>query len=204
MNDVSDLRSTIVPKSDQLNADQLLGIDMTITVTDVRVGMSEEQPVVIHYEGDEGRPFKPCKTMRRVLIFAWGEDGRKWIGRSMTLYQDPQVRFGNMTVGGIRISHLSHIEREIAVSLNATKGKKAMHNILPLEVVTLDQVMKAIANATNRNGMNAAKALAMKLTGESDVQAAQKAYNARAKELSNRPTQPEPEPEVEPQHTEEN
>lgn len=182
MSDVTDLRGTIVPKSDQLNAEQLLAGDMTITVTDVRMG-SEDQPVILHYENDMGRPYKPCKTMRKLLIFAWGEDGRRWIGKSMTLYNDQQVRFGGMTVGGIRISHLSHIDREISVSLTATKGKKAQHNILPLEITTLDDVLKAIAAATDRNGMNAAKAKAMKLTSENDVQQAQDAYNARMREL---------------------
>lgn len=182
MSDVTDLRSTIVPKSDQLNAEQLLAGDITITVTDVRMG-SEDQPVILHYENDEGRPYKPCKTMRKLLIFAWGEDGRGWVGKSMTLYNDQAVRFGGMVVGGIRISHLSHIEREISLSLTATKGKKAQHTILPLEVVTLSDVLKAIASATDRNGMNAAKAKALKLTKERDAQDAQDAYNARMKEL---------------------
>lgn len=182
MSDITDLRGTIVPKSDQLNAEQLLAGDLTITVTDVRMG-SEDQPVILHYENDEGRPYKPCKTMRKLLIFAWGEDGRNWAGKSMTLYNDQAVRFGGMVVGGIRISHLSHIEREISLSLTATKGKKALHTVLPLEVVRLDDVLKAIAAATDRNGMNAAKVLAMKLPPGDQAQAAQDAYNARAREL---------------------
>lgn len=194
MSDVADLRGTIVPKSDQLNAEQLLGGDMTITVTDVRMG-SEDQPVILHYTNDQGRPYKPCKTMRKLLIFAWGEDGRNWIGKSMTLYNDQAVRFGGMTVGGIRISHLSHIERDISVSLTATKGKKAMHTVLLLEVVSLKDVLEAINAATDRNGMNAAKSLAMQLVDENDVQEAQKAYNARMKELRGAPTQPAPEQE---------
>ncbi|NRQ51766.1 hypothetical protein [Aeromicrobium stalagmiti] len=185
---MTDLRGTIVPKSDQLNAEQLLAGDMTITVTDVRMG-SEDQPVILHYENDMGRPYKPCKTMRKLLIFAWGEDGRRWIGKSMTLYNDQQVRFGGMTVGGIRISHLSHIDREISVSLTATKGKKAQHNILPLEIVTLADVLQAIAAATDRNGMNAAKVKAMQLIDENDIKEAQAAYNARMKELRGTPTQ---------------
>lgn len=182
MSDVTDLRHTIVPKSDQLNAEQLLAGDLTITVTDVRMG-SEDQPVILHYENDQGRPFKPCKTMRKLLIFAWGEDGRRWVGKSMTLYNDQAVRFGGMTVGGIRISHLSHIEREISLSLTATKGKKSQHTILPLMIVTLDDVLASIASATDRNGMNAAKSKAMQLVTEADVQAAQEAYNARMREL---------------------
>lgn len=123
MSDISNLRDTIVPKSDQLNAEQLLAGPMTITVTDVERG-SDEQPIIIHYEGDGGRPYKPCKSMRKVLIFAWGEDGREWVGRSMVVFNDPAVRFGGMAVGGIRVSHLTDIDRDISLSLTATKGKK--------------------------------------------------------------------------------
>jgi hypothetical protein len=127
MNDISDLRHTIVPKSDQLNADQLLGGPMTITVAGVKLN-DGEQPVTVAYEGDGGRPFKPCKTMRKLLIHAWGADGRAWAGRSMTVYNDEAVKFGGESVGGIRISHLSHIKpSEIKVALTATKGKKALY-----------------------------------------------------------------------------
>ena len=128
MSDVSSLSDTILPKSDQLNADQLLGGPLNITVTGVKRG-TEDQPVVISYEGDNGRPYKPCKSMRKVLIFAWGDDGREWVGKSMTLYNNPDVKFGGVKVGGIRISHLSHIERDIALSLTATKGKKEVFTI---------------------------------------------------------------------------
>ena len=182
MTDVSNLSGTIVPRSDQLNAEQLLAGPMNITVTDVTIG-NDEQPVVIHYRGEEGRPFKPSKTVRKILIFAWGEDGRAWIGRSMTLYNDQSVRFGGMTVGGIRISHLSHIDRDISISLTATKGKKAQHTIHKLEVVTIDQVLKAIAAAKNKEGMNTAKQLAMQLTDEDEVQRAQLAYSEKVEIL---------------------
>ncbi len=123
-NNVTDLRDTIIPKSDQLNADQLLGGPMTITVADVRRGSGDDQPIVVHYEGENGRPYKPCKSMRRVLLFAWGNDGSQWIGRSMTLYNRLDVKFGGQEVGGIRISELSDIQSDIAISLTATRGKK--------------------------------------------------------------------------------
>lgn len=131
------LRDTIAPKSDQLNADDLLGTSKTITVTKVSRG-SSEQPVTINWQGDEGRPYKPCKSMRRVLIFAWGEDGRDWIGRSMTLYTDPSVKFGGVVVGGIRISHLSHIKTALSMSLTATRGKRTPYTVEPLTVKLYD------------------------------------------------------------------
>lgn len=133
MSDISNLRATIVPKSDQLNFDQMLGGPMTITVTEVRVGSTDEQPISLHYANDGGRPFKPGKTMRKVLILAWGENGNDWVGRSMTLYGEPTVKWAGAEVGGIRISHLSHIEKEINVSLNLTKGKKQLHRIAILQ-----------------------------------------------------------------------
>ena len=122
--DVKNLNDTIVPKSDQINADQLIGGPMTITVTAVRRGSGDDQPVTVHYEGENGRPFKPCLTMRKVLIFAWGEDGEKWVGRMMTLYNRRDVKWGGVEVGGIRISHLSHVDGDIKLSLAATRGKK--------------------------------------------------------------------------------
>lgn len=133
---ITDLRPTVVPKSDQLNAEQLLSAPLTITVNKVSVANSPEQPVVINYDGDNGRPYKPCKTMRKLLIYAWGQDGSQWIGRSMTLYNNPEVKFGGELVGGIRISHLSHIPADISVSLTATRGKKSKHSVLKLAAVS--------------------------------------------------------------------
>lgn len=131
-NDVSDLSNTIIPKSDQLNADDLIGSPRIIVVTGVSRG-NAESPLVINYEYDNGRPYKPCKTMRKLLIHAWGSDGNLWIGRAMQLYNDPKVKWAGKEVGGIRISHLSHIDKQIKVNLTATRGKKQEYLITPLQ-----------------------------------------------------------------------
>ena len=132
-NDVTNLRDTILAKSDQLNSDDILGGGITITVTAVKRGDSAEQPVVIHYQGDNGRPYKPCKTMRRVLIAGWGENGAAWVGRSMSLYNEPSVKFGGVAVGGIRISHMTDIGNGLRLAPNASKGKKQEVIIQPLK-----------------------------------------------------------------------
>lgn len=163
MYDVSNLRSTIIPKSDQLNAEQLLAGPMTITVSEVRTSASDEQPVVIHYDGENGRPYKPCKTMRKVLILAWGEDGRQWPGKSMTVYNQPDVKFGGAEVGGIRISHLSDIPKPIKVSLTATRGKKALHEIARLDTADA-QYMTAIQGADSLDALRDAFEAAVKST----------------------------------------
>lgn len=135
MNDVTDLRHTIIPKSDQINAEQLLGTSLIATVTDVRAGGGAEQPLSVHYEGENGRPFKPCKTMRKLLIFAWGADGNQWVGKSMELYCDPSVKFGGEAVGGIRISRMTDIpEKGLRIALTATRGKKALHEVKLLRI----------------------------------------------------------------------
>lgn len=194
MSDISNLRPTILPKSDQLNAEQMLSGPLTITISEVRVG-SDEQPVALHHDLDPKRPYKPCKTMRKVLIFAWGEDGRNWPGRSMTLYNDPNVMFGGMKVGGIRISHLSDIEGDINLSLTATKGKKSAYTIQKMErpkSVGLGEVVRAISEATNKEGMDKAKSLAQQLTNPADIEAAKTAYAERLAAL--KPSKPKDEP----------
>ena len=71
--------------------------------------------------------------MRRVLIGAWGDNGAEWIGRSMTLYCDPEVKFGGVKVGGIRISHLSHIDGDLNLSLTVTRSKRAPYTVRKMQ-----------------------------------------------------------------------
>jgi hypothetical protein len=129
-----DMSQFIAARSDQLNADDLLDGPRTITVTKVTAQPdAAEQPVSIHFEGDNGKPLKPCKTVRRLLVGVWGKDASKYVGRSMTLYRDPTVAFGGMQVGGIRVSHMSHIDSEKTVALQVTRGRKAPFKIKPLK-----------------------------------------------------------------------
>lgn len=130
---MSDMLATVVPKSDQLNFDDLIGgKTLTITVTAVKVSAGTEQPCTINFKGDNGKPYKPCKMMRRALIELWGEDSQKYIGRSMTLYGDPTVRFGGGEVGGIRISHMSDIDGKKTLMLTVSKANKKPYVIQPL------------------------------------------------------------------------
>ena len=130
------LAKAIEPKSDQLNADDLITGPITVTVTKVDINESAEQKVVIHYDGDHGKPYKPCKSMTRVMAEIWGgaDNGRSFIGQSMTLYRDPRVKWGGLDVGGIRISHMTGIERDTPVVVTVTKGKRAPMIIHPLKL----------------------------------------------------------------------
>lgn len=156
-NDVSNLNDTIIPKSDQLNADQLIGGPMTITVTNVRRGSGDDQPVVVHYDGEAGRPFKPCLTMRKVLIFAWGEDGSQWQGRMLTLYNKRDVKWGGVEVGGIRISHMSHVPADVKLSLAVTRGKKEPIIIKRLDASDKNVQARAALDKAALGGMESLK-----------------------------------------------
>ncbi len=126
-----DLSLAIAPKSDQLNADDLIAGPLEITITRVSVSPGE-QPVSIDYQGGDGRPWKPCKSMARVLVLCWGADGKAYAGHRARLYRDPEVRFGPAQVGGIRISHLSHIDAERSIALTTARGRRIPYLIKPL------------------------------------------------------------------------
>lgn len=126
-----DISETIVPKSDQLNAEDLLTGPRTFTVEKVTKG-SAEQPVDIHLVEFPGRPFRPSKTVRRILVNAWGPEASAYVGRRMTLYRDPAVKFGGMDVGGIRVSHLSNIDKPLSVALTVSRGKRQPYTVQPL------------------------------------------------------------------------
>jgi hypothetical protein len=129
------LRDTIIPKSDQLNYDDLLTGPVTVRVTSLKAG-SPEQPVIVEIvnaeTGETMRPFKPCKSMRRVLISAWGDKGKDWLGKLATLYGDPDVKFGGVAVGGIRVSAVSGIDKHMNMRLTVSKAKRAEYVVRPI------------------------------------------------------------------------
>ena len=114
------MRSVIIPKSDQINADDLIGGPITVTITRVEIRPGTEQPVSIFFENDNGKPYKPCKSMARVMVHCWGPDANEYTGKSMTLYCDPKVLWGGMPVGGIRISHMTGLTGTLYFSLLGT------------------------------------------------------------------------------------
>ncbi len=130
---MNDMRPTIIPKSDQLNADDLIGQSRTIKVAKVHLTVEADQPVAVHYEGDDGKPYKPCKSMRRVMVNIWGPNAGKYAGRSMTLYRDDKVTWGGLQVGGIRISHMSNISEPVTMALTAAKASKKPFTVQPLK-----------------------------------------------------------------------
>jgi hypothetical protein len=149
---MGDLAETIVPKSDQLNADDLIGGPITITVRAVKVEKNEAQPCSIYYEGDNGKPYKPSKGMRRLLMMAWQtDDSQTFLGRSLTLWRNPDVMWAGKAEGGIRISHLSHMKGKEIFAITTRRGVREHITVLPLETrsveLTLGQARQRLIDA---------------------------------------------------------
>lgn len=126
-----DISAALAPKSDQLDAVDLLGSPPRIfTITDVSEG-NAEQPVNIRL-AEFPRVWRPSKGMLRVLAGSWGKEVAAWVGRKVELYCDPDVMFGPDRVGGIRISRLSHIEKRTSVPMILKRGKGGSWNVDPL------------------------------------------------------------------------
>ena len=143
-----DLTATTAPRSDQQNFDDYAVGPRTVTITEVKAG-SVEQPVEIHVAEYPGRPYKPSKSMRRVLVAAWGPETSTYTGRRMQLVGDPTVKFGGQTVGGIKIAALSNIDKRLTVSLTVTKGKRAPHIVEPLTDAPAAPTAEQIATCTD-------------------------------------------------------
>lgn len=131
---MQDLTSTIVAKSDQLNAIDLMADDKIIKITKIVQTSSKEQPTTIHYEGEDGRPYKPSLTMRRVLISCLGKDGEKYIGNSLQLYRNPSITWGKEECGGIEISHCTGIDKPVSVVLQTGRNKRRKFTVNVLKI----------------------------------------------------------------------
>jgi len=136
MSAIDNLTDTIMANSNQLNACDVPR-PVTVTITDVLRGPTKEQPVALHITGGY-QPWYPCRTVRRILIGAWGENGKSWVGKSATLFCDESVRFGGVAVGGVRVSHLSDINSDMSFSVNLTRGKKGQVSVKKLSVAYYD------------------------------------------------------------------
>ena len=171
----TDMSKVIEPRSDQINADDFMSGPQTFTLEDVSISPGTEQPVSIRLQGEK-KVWRPCKSTSRVLVAAWGPDASKYAGRSVTLYRDPTVKWGGLEVGGIRISHLSHIDKTLVLALTASKGNRKPVTIKPLADVPAPD-----------NGLEAwAASIRSKLSGYSTIEAMKADWDTRKVELKER------------------
>lgn len=128
---MNDMTMTIIAKSDQINAADLIGNPRTVTVREVRIKAGDDQPVTIMIEGDK-KAFRPCMGVRRLFVRVWGPDASKYIGQSLTLFRDPSVTWAGKEEGGIRVSHMTGINYKIVEFMRISRTATKPYEILPL------------------------------------------------------------------------
>lgn len=149
-----DVSNAIVAKSDQLNAIDLVGRDVTVTIIDVKQGPADQPVHIITDLYGPSRPWKASKTALRDIVQVWGTDSTVWVGRRITLWNDPEVLWAGQAVGGIRIRAMSHINKAFEAKHVITRGKTKKVMIQPLpdappvDASKIDAALLAITNAT--------------------------------------------------------
>ena len=152
-----DMTASIAAKSDQLDAVDLLSGPQTFTIERVSEH-NAEQPFNFHL-ADFPRVWRPGKSMRRVIVAAWGGKVANYVGKSLTLYCDPSVEFGGAAVGGTRISHMTGIDKPLKVPLLIKKGRSAVFTVQPLKEAAPSPARDWLAEAGNLSDVAALRAL---------------------------------------------
>jgi hypothetical protein len=159
--------STTMAKSDQINAADLLGGPLVCQITDIVMTGSADQPVSI-YVDSHPQPWKPSKTSRRVLAACWSDvEPSEWVGRYIVLFNDPNVMWAGKAEGGIRCSHLSHIDGPKTIMVNATRGKKSAQHVEPYYPANAPQPVAELPYYADENfSQNLTKWVALIDSGE--------------------------------------
>jgi hypothetical protein len=172
------LRDGIVPKSDQLNYDDVMSTTITAVVERVVVKASPDQPWDIYLQG-YNRPYKPCLGMRRILFAVWGDDETKWPGNALTIFGNPKVRWAGKDAGGIQISHLTGLTAPLTVSLTIAKGKREPFTVQPLQMPEQQKQTRADACRQWLAGQGIAVSDALAMIGKNSLEEATQADFAR-------------------------
>ncbi len=82
--------------------------DITLEITKVVKGKvtgksgKGSSKAMLYFKGAE-RPLAAGTSVLSVIAKLYGNDTRKWVGKSVTLYADDDVMFGGEKVGGVRV-----------------------------------------------------------------------------------------------------
>lgn len=154
-----DISSMLVGKSDQLDNVDLMSGPRDFTIASVSPGPADQPLNIGLVEND--RPWRPGITMRRLLAAMWGTDASAYVGRRVRLFRDASVTFGKDKTGGTRISHASHIDKRMTLTLPVSKGKFGAFTVEPLPdtptpataPTVTDEQIAATTNTDDLRGM---------------------------------------------------
>lgn len=157
-----DITDALAPNSDQLDAIELVTPRTFTVAAGGRLALRDGKTVAeIPFEGFP-RVWRPSKGMLDVLAKCWGADAKQWVGRRVTLYNDTDVMFGKDRVGGVRVSHLSHIDGTQTVPIRSSgRGRspkpwkvEPLPDAAPVDASQIDAALTAITNATTTSQLD--------------------------------------------------
>lgn len=94
--------------SKYLRGADLMGRDVVVTIASVtvdevvRAGGGKEKKPHLRFEGKE-KSLILNRTNAKVVAALYGKFTDAWVGKRITLFDDPSVRFGPEVTGGIRV-----------------------------------------------------------------------------------------------------
>ena len=134
-----DMTDYISSKSDHFTVEDFIGGPRVFTIRGVDETHDEDRPIALLLEGED-MAYLPSKTCRRILARVWPEASKamraNYPGRSLRLFLDPDVTFGNDKVGGIRIDGATHIDATVSGKLPAGRNKRVPFRVDPIQAPT--------------------------------------------------------------------
>ncbi|WP_332645075.1 hypothetical protein [Aeromicrobium sp.] len=128
-----DMTASTEARSDQINAVDLVQ-PRTYTIEKVTAGKATH-PFDFHLVESPGKVYRPNLGQRRVIVAGWGAETSAYHGRRFTLFNEPTVIYAGAEIGGIRISHMSHLDKPLKTSLAISQKKKVPYIVQPLSDV---------------------------------------------------------------------
>lgn len=118
-------------KSDQLNALDLIGGAIVISIVSVKYNHGGEQPVEIFYK-ESNLPWKPAKSVLRTISSYWTDETDDWINKNVEIYFEPTVLWAGKADGGVRISGLSDIPAAEDIRVKEGRNRSIIYKIKKL------------------------------------------------------------------------
>lgn len=145
-------------KSDQLNYVDVGNGSLIAFIERVDVTNSDQQSVIVHFAGCNGKPYKPNKGMIRVLAGAWGEDSDSWVGKTIKIIGDETVKWGGEEVGGLVVGALSHIPEKGYTAYIQKNKRVRVKQTIPLLVIEVQHLSDELFARDSQNMADAIKA----------------------------------------------
>lgn len=89
--DVKDFSQPVVFRIDRIEIEEVQNED------------GKEDKPVLYFDENDSKPLILNKTNAETLAAEFGPDSDSWVGSSIELFVDPNIRFGKQRIGGIRV-----------------------------------------------------------------------------------------------------